>query len=320
VGRGRPARATLYARLDVAIAELRDRFGGLPSPKESDGIWSQIWHLEAYHSTAPAGNTLAPREVEALLEKGRVVGEKPLREYLEVKGYGEAARWVYDQAVDRGDWHDEKLITVQEVRHIHVLAMTPIWQITRHLDESDREGPGQFREHDVRPFDRGMTPPPWPLVGAQVRHWVDGLNRREVTLRSPDPGQPLPEQLAQAHNELQRVHPFIDLNGRTGRLVLNVILVRLGYPPVIVLKQQRAKDIRGIQEADDGDFGPLGELLAGAMCDTLNRFIFPKETTDGTPLPVTDRVWRARSCSAVPQGPRPGHGGSALCQRPRHSR
>ena len=63
--RGRPSRTTVYARLDAAITELNDRLGGLPSPKESELIWSDIWHLEAHHSTALEGNTLVLREVEA---------------------------------------------------------------------------------------------------------------------------------------------------------------------------------------------------------------------------------------------------------------
>lgn len=70
--------------------------------KESAAIWSDIWHQEAHHSTAPEGNTLILREVEQLLEQGRAVGAKPLRECSEVKGYADAARWVYGQALDCG--------------------------------------------------------------------------------------------------------------------------------------------------------------------------------------------------------------------------
>lgn len=84
--RGRPSRATVCARLDGAMTELRERLGGLPPSKESEFIWSDIWLLEAHHSTALEGNTLVLREVEALLEKGRAVGAKPLKEYLEVHG------------------------------------------------------------------------------------------------------------------------------------------------------------------------------------------------------------------------------------------
>jgi len=93
--RGRPSRATVYQRLTGLIDELRTRLGGLPSPDESAYVWADIWHLEAHHSTALEGNTLALREVETLLERGKAVGAKPLREYMEVKGYADAASWVY---------------------------------------------------------------------------------------------------------------------------------------------------------------------------------------------------------------------------------
>lgn len=58
---------------------------------------------------------------------------------------------------------------------------------------------------------------------------------------------------------LAHQHPYIDGNGRTGRLVLNLILVRLGLPPVVVLKTQRPAYLTALQKSDDGDHGPLGE-------------------------------------------------------------
>lgn len=273
MGRGRPTRATVYARLDAAIAELQQRLGGLPPPQESERIWSDIWHLEAHHSTALEGNTLVLREVEALLEQGRAVGAKTMREYLEVQGYGDAARWVYAQALDPGDWGHGSLVSIQEIRHVHVLAMTPVWQVAPHPDATDREGPGHFREHDIHPFAAGMTPPAWTLVPARVRDWVDQVNAAEDTLRTPNPGQPLPEVLAQVHTQFEQIHPFIDGNGRTGRLLLNLVLVRLGYPPVLVLKRQREAYLAALRKADGGDHGALGELLARAMYDNLARFI-----------------------------------------------
>jgi hypothetical protein len=144
-GRGRPSRASVYERLGHALAELDQRFGGLPSPKEAESIWADIWHQEAHHSTALEGNTLVLREVEMLLDQGRAVGAKPLREYNEVKGYADAARWVYGQAMEPGDWHDGRLLAMSEVRHVHHLAMTPVWDVAPHPDATDREGPGNFR-------------------------------------------------------------------------------------------------------------------------------------------------------------------------------
>jgi cell filamentation protein, protein adenylyltransferase len=305
VARGRPSRLTVYARLESAIDELNERLGGLPSPKESEYVWSDIWHLEAHHSTALEGNTLVLREVEALLDKGRAVGAKPLKEYMEVQGYGIAARWVYGHAVDPGDWHTDGLISIQEIRHIHSLAMSPVWQVAPHPDATDREAPGMFREHDIHPFGGGMTPPPWSLVPARVQDWVDEVNVAVVHI-GDDGEAPLPEMLARLHNSFEKVHPFIDGNGRAGRLLLNLLLVRLGYPPIIVLKQQRAAYLAAMQKADSGDYCPLGEILARAMYDNLNRFIVPSLAGPARLVPLTALVDKEISLAALRQAAQRG--------------
>lgn len=68
---------------------------------------------------------------------------------------------------------------------------------------------------------------------------------------------------------------WFDGNGRAGRLLLNLVLVRLGYPPAIVYKRQRADYLRALRRADEGDPGQLGELLARAVLDNLYRFGVP---------------------------------------------
>lgn len=306
MARGRPARATVYARLDGAITELNERLGGLPSPKESEFIWSDIWHLEAHHSTAIEGNTLVLREVEALLDRGRAVGAKPLKEYLEVQGYGNAAKWVYGQAMDPGDWHDGELISIFEVRQVHARTMGPVWDVAPHPDATQREAPGMFREHDIHPFDGGMKPPDWPLVPAMVQDWVDTITTNADRLRPRGDGTPLPERLAAIHSRFEQIHPFIDGNGRTGRLLLNLILVRLGYPPVIILKRERPAYLNALQRADAGDCGPLGELLARAMYDNLNRFIVPAVAGPARLVPLAALVNRDFSLAALRQAAQRG--------------
>lgn len=276
MARGRPSRSTVYHRLDSAIVELKTRLGGLPSPKESESIWADIWHLEAHHSTALEGNTLVLREVEELLETGRAVGAKTLREYLEVKGYGDAAKWVYGQALEPDEWTDGGLITLNELRRIHFLSLTPVWDVAPHPDAGPDESPGKFRRHDIEPFGAGMRPPSWPDVPAEASDWIAEVAAIGERVRSGASLQaPLPEELARVHNRFERVHPFIDGNGRAGRLALNLALVRLGYPPVIIFKRQRTAYLAALQKSDADDHGPLGELIARAMIDNLNRFIVP---------------------------------------------
>lgn len=305
--RGRPARTTVYERLDRALDDLRERLGGLPSPKESEYIWSDIWHLEAHHSTALEGNTLVLREVESLLEDGRAVGAKPLREYMEVQGYGDAAKWVYAQALEPDEWTDGSLLTAQEVRHIHHLAMTPVWQVSPHPEATDRETPGSYREHDIHPFGGGMTPPTWPTVPAEIDGWLESVNGIGRTIKDSDAlHAPLPEVLAEIHNSFEKVHPFIDGNGRTGRLSLNLILVRLGYPPVIILKRQRDAYLTAMQKADGGEYGPLGEILARAMYDNLNRFIVPNVAGPARMVPLAALVDDQFSAVALRQAAQRG--------------
>lgn len=268
--RGRPARADVYKRLKVQIGELRERLGGLPSPDEAEGIWRGIWLEEAHHSTAIEGNTLVLKQVEQLLDEGRAVGNKELSEYLEVRGYADAAGWVYGQGIQTDGWSGGKLITLSEVREIHSLAMTPVWEVAPHPQATAKERPGSFREHDIEPFPGGMRPPDWTQVPMLIRDWVGDAH----ALRAVDEAE-LPEDLAKLHVRFEQVHPFLDGNGRAGRLVLNLLLVRLGYPPAIIYKGNRTRYLAALRRADQGDFGPLGEFLARAILDNLYKFVVP---------------------------------------------
>jgi hypothetical protein len=131
----------LYQRLDTQIDELRQRLGGLPSPIVASDIWRGIWFEEAHHSTALEGNTLALKQVEVLLAEGRAIGAKELREHLEVKGYADAADWVYRQAINPGEWSADRVVSLTELRQVHQLAMGPTWDVAPHPDASERETP-----------------------------------------------------------------------------------------------------------------------------------------------------------------------------------
>jgi hypothetical protein len=84
-----------------------------------------------------------------------------------------------------------------------------------------------------------------------------------------------PEALARLHSRFEQIHPFLDGNGRAGRLTLNLLLVRLGYPPAIIYKGDRARYLAALRRADHGEDGPLGELLARAILHNLHKFVVP---------------------------------------------
>jgi hypothetical protein len=292
--RGRPPRSALYERLHVQISELRERLGGLPSPLEAEGIWRGIWLEEAHHSTAIEGNTLVLKQVEALLAEGRAVGNKELSEYLEVRGYASAADWVYGHAIQPAEWRDHSPVSLTELRHIHELAMTPVWDVAPHPQATDRERPGSFREHHIQPFPGGMTPPPWTEVPARMDSWISDAQ----ALAGID-GRLLSEALASLHARFEQIHPFLDGNGRAGRLVLNLLLVRLGYPPAIIYKGDRSRYLSALRRADQGDLGPLGEFLARAILDNLYKFIVPAVAGPARLVPLPALASRQVSADAL---------------------
>lgn len=307
MARGRPSRQTIYEQLERSVDDLRRRLGGLPSPRDAESIWSNIWHLEAHHSTALEGNTLVLREVEALLDSGRAVGSKPLAEYMDVKGYGQAARWVYSQALEPDDWSADGLISVNEILRVHRMALGPVWEVAPHEHATDAESPGSFRVHDIAPFAEGMTPPPWTEVPALVRDWVTNVVQLGHDVANSDPRPDLlPEALARLHTRFEQIHPFLDGNGRTGRLVLNLVLVRLGYPPIVIFKRQRDAYLRALRKADAGDVGPLGEVIARAMFDNLNRFIVPAVAGPSQLVPLAALVDASHTLAGLRQAAQRG--------------
>jgi hypothetical protein len=107
-----------------------------------------------------------------------VVGAKELTEYLEVRGYADAAQWVYRKGPAVGDWTTGELISLTEVRHVHALAMSKAWDVAPHPDATEQEGPGAFRRHGIKPF------PGW--------HAATGLAMAESAMRlGPSTFRPL---------------------------------------------------------------------------------------------------------------------------------
>jgi len=257
--------------------------GGLPSLDEMRGIWEDIWQEEAHHSTAMEGNTLIAREVQLLLFNGRAVGSKELAAYLEVQGYADAALWVYGQAVK--DHTNQLDLTVTELREIHKRVVEHVWRHfpPEHLDP--RDDSGEFRHTDIEPLRPGLTPPPWTDVRPLLDDWLNKANETGATIWL-DGYQHVIEEFADVHAEFERIPPFNDGNGRVGRLVLNLLLVRYGYPPAVIHKKDRARYLDGLRRTDEGDPGLLGEVLARSVKHGIDRFLIPGLAGDHRYVPL----------------------------------
>ncbi|MEZ5075806.1 MAG: Fic family protein [Solirubrobacterales bacterium] len=267
--RGRPSRQQVLESLDQARNDLAI-IGGLPEPTVFEDVWADIWIEETHNSTAIEGNTLRRKQIQLLLEEGVVTGSAhELKEWMEAKAYGEAARWTYGEAF-HGRFRDAPLITETDLRRIHQITVESVWVHFPPEGLRSDETPGGYRTGDIEPLRPELSAPPPSVVPSLVGDWLDEASQ------DPPSDCHLIEHLADLHAAFERIHPFPDGNGRAGRLVLSLLLVRHGYPPAIIYKEERRRYLAALQRADDGDSGSLGELLARSVREGIYKFLMPK--------------------------------------------
>ncbi len=197
-----------------------------------------------YHSNAIEGNTLTQRETELVLETGITIGGKTLREHLEVIGHRDAINYIEtlmrsDSAI--GEWE------IKQIHNLIIRAIAP--------DEA-----GRYRQLDVKAAGTEYLYPPHYLLSDLMPQFIEWLN--DAKIRSLHPL----EFAAEAHLRFVSIHPFRDGNGRTGRLLMNLLLLRAGYPIMIISNQVRAAYIEAIAQAQQNDSGihPLLDLIVDA--------------------------------------------------------
>ncbi|HUX69380.1 MAG TPA: Fic family protein [Cellulomonadaceae bacterium] len=245
--------------------QVRGHSGGLRAPRDAPGAWDELRLQEAHASTALAGNPLSRHEVEKLLNDGGAVGDHLLADYLEVTGYAQAAAWVHSQARDAVDRSPVASMTLAEVRQLHRLALRPAWDVARARDVALDTVPGTLRARDVRPFAGWLRTPSFATVEQRLADWIDVANA------APTSTTELIDHVAVAHARFEQLHPFVDGNGRVGRLLVNLVLVRNGHAPVIVAARDRTRYTRALRQADTGDHGSLAELFARSVLDNASR-------------------------------------------------
>lgn len=269
--RGRPSKQKLLEKMIDEIVVMHKEFGGLPSNLEANEIWKDIWLEETHHSTAIEGNTLSSKEVYNLVEQDLVTGHKEMRHYLEVQGYSQAARWVYEEAVDSLKRQDRRL-TLNHISHIHKLLMGLVWGA---YPPVTGDKPGQIRVSGPTPIIRGSSIklPPSGDVSKLLVVLIEKINIGPDKL-----GMYTVEWVAKIHSEFEAIHPFRDGNGRTGRLLMNYLLIVYGHPPAIILKSQRSRYMRALERAqgEKSDYTMLIELIARSVRDNLNKLMLPK--------------------------------------------
>ena len=201
-----------------------------------------------HNSTAIEGNTLTLIETKVILEDGVSVGGKPIQEIFEVvnhkKAYGYVKRCV----------SENRALTENIVKDMHSI-----------LAENIIVG-GIYRKEEVRISGAGFTPPAGNEMYMQIKDFYHELqNKSELN--------PI-ELAAWTHAEFVRIHPFIDGNGRTSRLIMNYQLMINGFLPVSVAKESRLEYYSALEEyAVNNNLAPFADFVAQLEEQQLDDYL-----------------------------------------------
>ena len=202
-----------------------------------------------YNSNAIEGNTLTLKETAMALE-GMTIDQKPLKDHLEAVGHRDAFLYVQDIATK------DMPISESVIKNIHSLVL-----INRPEDK------GVYRRIPVRIMGAYTE----PLQPYMVQPAMEGLiienNKRTETMN-------IIERIARFHLEFEGIHPFIDGNGRTGRLIINLDLIRNGYPPINVKFTDRKRYYEAFDTYyRDNDASKMTALIAEYVNERLDEYL-----------------------------------------------
>ena len=217
------------------IKKLIDRAGEMPDALTRN--LHEWFRVElTYTSNALEGNTLTRRETAMVVEKGITVGGKSLVEHLEATNHAQAFDLIAEKSRK-----PLKHFTENDLLSLHKMILSGI----------DNQNAGFYRNVPVRlSGSRTVLPNP--------RKVPDLMTAFHQWLQSKQKIHPV-DLAAEAHYRLVTIHPFIDGNGRTARLLMNFILMCHGYPPAIIRKSERGKYLDALEKAQTG--GSLDDYL-----------------------------------------------------------
>lgn len=239
------------------IEKKRDRLSSMRplTAGEVERLAEEFMIDFTYNSNAIEGNTLTLKETAMALE-GMTVDQKPLKDHLEAVGHRDAFLYVQEIA------KNETELSEYVIKNIHALVLM-----------NRPEDKGTYRRIPVRIMGAYTEPVPPYLIGERMTDLLRANEERKCVM-------PEVERIARFHLEFEGIHPFIDGNGRTGRLILNLELIRCGYPPINVKFTDRRRYYDAFDAYyRDGDAGAMTELIAEYVNERLDEYLNVLEDT-----------------------------------------
>ena len=236
-----------FDKVDELNKELNSK---RPISKETLKSLKESINLEwTYNSNGIEGNTLTLRETQVVLE-GITVGGKSLKEHLEAINHEQAILFLDDLIKDK------EPITEWNIKNIHQLV----------LKEIDDDNAGKYRDVNVKIKGATHIPPDYLIVPELMEKLI--INYEDWKKYHPI------IRAALLHGELVKIHPSVDGNGRTSRLVMNLSLMNSGYLPVIVKKEKRLEYYNALDKAHTTeDYTDFVKLVNELEIEMLNKYL-----------------------------------------------
>lgn len=241
--------------LDQHLARVQDKKSKLdalrPLPAAAlQNIKNSLTLEWTYNSNSIEGNTLTLQETKMVIEDGLTIRGKSLREHFEAVNHQEAIELVEQLVVDH------YVLNASDILSVHGLVLQKI----------EKEYAGRYRNSGVRISGANFAPPNALKVDALMEdliHWVnDETNTLDIVLKA-----------SIFHHRFVWIHPFFDGNGRTVRLMFNLLLMKAGFPPAIILKNDRKKYYDALNKANMGDYSKLVLLVLQALERSLDIYL-----------------------------------------------
>ncbi|KAK1116612.1 hypothetical protein K0M31_018231 [Melipona bicolor] len=211
----------------------------------------EAYFQHIYHTVGIEGNTMNLAQTRAIVETRTAVAGKSIDEHNEILGLDAAMKYINATLVNRVG-----SISIKDILEIHM-------RVLGHVDPVQG---GQFRRTQV--YVGGHVPPGPGDIHYLMEEFALWLNSERAIRMHPV------RYAALAHYKLVHIHPFSDGNGRTSRLLMNMILMQAGYPPVIIHKQHRHTYYENLQIANTGDVRPFVRFIAECTEQTLDLFLW----------------------------------------------
>ena len=219
------------------------------TPSEVNAIKEVFLVEHTYNSNAIEGNTLTLQET-ALVLQGVTIDKKPLKDHLEAVGYKEAFQYVEELA------KQDKDLSEFDIKSIHNLVL------------ADRpEDRGTFRRVNVRIAGALTTPVQPYLIEPKIEELLNNYNVWSKSMH-------IVERVANFHLQFESIHPFIDGNGRTGRLIMNLQLIKEGLPAINIKFADRRKYYDAFDEySRTSSSEAMTKLVGEAVISRLREMI-----------------------------------------------